>query len=430
MIVLSSLQHLLLNDSNVSQSWRWRLLVAASCALFAGIWLSYLAQHFIGLANYPYDVDGWGHVIGKVESGSLGCDYRFDDAYNPYRGFLLPILFAESYCLLGMPEAVQVLNVVLHMAATFIFVYYFAMAFSSLLLPALTAIAWALWPAYDFLHGYYFSEQIGGLLLVIAVVLLLSLLRAHGWQRRQLWQSLWLALTLALLINVRSAALLFVAAVTLWVIVLIIKRAASVRHALVFSVSLGVLLSIQPAVNYSQLQAFVPFTTQGGFALHEGTYLPGDDQPASYLRQIPEFNQREAGTQGMSPVQQNAYWKGLAMANIKADPQGQLVLLSRKLLRFWINLPAHQWIPTTKSLIVGLPLLLLWLMVLAFHQAPLLRPLLLATLSIWLMHGAIHSEYRYSYVVFPMTGLACLLFVRERLAILAKRSGMRSDDKD
>jgi hypothetical protein len=100
------------------------------------------------------------------------------------------------------------------------------------------------------------------------------------------------------------------------------------------------------------------------------------------------------------------------------DPVGQIQLLVKKSLRFWANIPGYSWIPTTKSLIIGLPLLLLWLFNLWGNRNPVMHVLNITVLTTWAMHAAIHSEYRYSYVVLPIILIAVFFMLKRFLVCL------------
>ncbi|MDP5132708.1 MAG: hypothetical protein NWQ54_17680, partial [Paraglaciecola sp.] len=125
--------------------------------------------------QYPYDVDGWGHLVNTLASNNLRqCEFSVFDAYNPDRGFLLPYIFALSYCVFGFVESVQVFNVLFHAMSCFIVVFFISNKVNSLILTSSSVLLWSVWPAYSYLHGYYFSEQIGALLILVVAVLMLK----------------------------------------------------------------------------------------------------------------------------------------------------------------------------------------------------------------------------------------------------------------
>jgi thiol:disulfide interchange protein len=76
--------------------------------------------------------------------------------------------------------------------------------------------------------------------------------------------------------------------------------------------------------------------------------------------------------------------------------------MAKKSLRFWFYIPGYEWLPTIKSLLFALPIFILWLIgVFNWKTSKINLLAVLLVLGTWLMHTLIHSEYRYSYVVFP-----------------------------
>jgi hypothetical protein len=401
-------------DEAVSQQSAMRIKGAILASITSLCIVAFYAVGELNTSTYPFDLDSWGHLItSAVSQGQeLSCSFSLLQAHNPNRGYLVPAIFGWSYCITQLPEAVQILNALLHAAAGGILVLGLAKPLKSLIIPAAGILIWSAWPAYSFIHGYYYAEQIGAFFTLSVTVLYVILV--HEDKVRGVI-ALTAALFLGLLINVRPSSLLLVLVALIFLIIrLRQQRLLLAGCLLLFSATYATL----PFMNYKIFDTFVPLTTQGGFALHEGTYLPGDDLPANALRKIPEFNVIEAKAAHLNPLEKDKYFKELAIQQIMEDPVGQMQLLVKKSLRFWANIPGHSWIPTTKSLIIGLPVFLLWLFNLWCNRNPVMHVLNIAVLTTWAMHAAIHSEYRYSYVVLPIILIAVFFMLKRFLVYL------------
>ncbi|MBI3263419.1 MAG: hypothetical protein HYZ58_09745, partial [Acidobacteria bacterium] len=158
--------------------------------------------------------------------------------------------------------------------------------------------------------------------------------------------------------------------------------------------------TIRNLLAYGEL---IPFTTDAGLVLFQGTYLPGDDGITFRLREIPEFRRLEEQQQGKDPITQMHAWRALALQQIRANPIGQLRLCLRKAIRFWTYLPEHSWVPSWKTgLIAGLCLPLALIGVLARPQGLLVQLCAIFAGGLWLVHGLVHAELRYNFPVLPM----------------------------
>jgi hypothetical protein len=165
------------------------------------------------------------------------------------------------------------------------------------------------------------------------------------------------------------------------------------------------LLTIAPWTirNYVRFGEFIPFTTESGKILFQGTFVRGDAVIMNELRLNQEFRQLESGERAMGPIEQYRYWRGLALAQIAEDPAGQLRLVVRKAVRFVAYLPAHSWWPAWKTGVVAavtLPLALIGFWVRRRDLAAQLCGIWFG--SLWLAYALVHSELRYSFPVLPM----------------------------
>src|SRR5262249_8123483 len=153
--------------------------------------------------------------------------------------------------------------------------------------------------------------------------------------------------------------------------------------------------------NYWVTGEFIPFTTEGGKILFQGTYLPGDDVGMSELRRDAGFAALEAA-EPADPVEQYRYWRRLGAEPGKADPARQAELCLRKAVRFWTYLPAHGWVPGWKTAAVAavaLPLAA-WGAVRG-RRTRLAQLCVLWVGGLWLFHALVHAELRYNFPVLP-----------------------------
>jgi hypothetical protein len=173
-----------------------------------------------------------------------------------------------------------------------------------------------------------------------------------------------------------------------------------------------------PMRNLLVYNAFVPFTTEGGQVMFQGTYVKGDDDVHNNLQKLPEFSWLEKQVREKSEIDQDQYWKALAIEQIRQDPIGQGRLLARKILRFWLYLPAHSWIPSSKTLVFAI--VFLPLAAFGVWRGRRLLVVQLCTLwvcALWLFHGIVHTELRYNFPVLPMVFMLSIIgitFVVER----------------
>jgi hypothetical protein len=172
-----------------------------------------------------------------------------------------------------------------------------------------------------------------------------------------------------------------------------------------------------PIRNYLVTSELILFTTEGGKILFQGTYLPGDDLRMNLLRQLPAFAALETA-QPADAIEQYHYWQQMALEQIRADPVAQARMCVRKVVRFWMYLPAHSWVPAWKTGLaaaVFLPLALIG--VLRGWRRPLVQLCALWVGGLWLFHGIVHAETRYNFPVMPMMFLLAALGVLELAAL-------------
>jgi hypothetical protein len=161
-----------------------------------------------------------------------------------------------------------------------------------------------------------------------------------------------------------------------------------------------------PIRNLIVHDALIPFTTEGGKILFQGVWLPGDDAMFADLRRMPEWNRLEAAEKGLSAPEQYRYWQSMAKAQVRIDPLGQVRLIVRKAVRFWMYLPQFSWVPGWKTAAAAALVLPLAIVGLIAGRGSLLVMVCAAWVGgLWLFHALVHSELRYNLPVLPMAFL-------------------------
>jgi len=370
-------------------------LAVGAALLVAGIVSFYVWNAITHSRGLPYDLDGWGHLIAKMQAS--GETWRLlPQAFHPERGFAVPFLFGVTYCLLGIPESVQIFNILLQSISAVLLVGFFGKYLKNPLLGACIALSWAVWPPTRYVYGYYMAEPLLGLICLLmwgSAVILLHQPKKHV--------AAFYGMLLAFALYVKSSTLLTVFLLLLFLSGLFYRM----RHyAVLAALWLAFVLaySIWPLYSYITYQRVLPMTINGGFVLHMGTYLPGDDMSARYLRTLPEYWAIEANAP-QEPVERDAYFRKLAIEQITREPIKQFLLLIKKILRFWFYIPRAHWLPTPKTFIVMTPLLLLAAIgAFSNRSEHLAQAAGIIILAMWALHSAIHSEFRYNFPVLPM----------------------------
>ena len=112
----------------------------------------------------------------------------------------------------------------------------------------------------------------------------------------------------------------------------------------------------------------------------------------------------------LSPLDEYAYWQQLAFAEIRRDPLGQLVLIVRKTIRFWVDLPNFTWIPRWKTALAAaicLPLAVIGAWV--TRGQILTQVAVLWVTGLWMFYGIVRCQQRYNFPVLPLLFLLAML---------------------
>jgi hypothetical protein len=350
----------------------------------------------------PADLDGWGHLIGPIQASG----HRFAALFSEpslWKGPVVPFVFGLSYYLIPCGDTVLVFNVAAFaLAAGCLFTAFTALG-AGRYTAALAVLLWVFYLPHRYVFGYYYAEPF--LSLLVAGVFLL----AGRLITRPAWPAAFACGALAgLLLLSRAPYLLVVLALPVW----LWFHLGAKRVGYVALFVLGLVLTFSPWTvrNYLVHGEFIPFTLEGGKILFQGSYLAGDDSIMDNLRQIPEYNEIEKTEVGKSAVEQYRYWQALALEQIRRDPAGQLRLCLRKALRFWVYLPDHSWVPSWRTGVVAalcLPLALLG--VVGQWRSPLVQLCAVWAGGLWLFHTLVHAELRYNFPVLPMMFLAAVV---------------------
>ncbi|MGQ8364671.1 hypothetical protein [Glaciecola sp. 1036] len=404
-------------DSKLSESAKFQLIANIGFFVLAGIYIYFQAQYQVSLKSLPYDLDGWGHLVEKlVAQQELGCNISATSAYSPERGYLLSLLFAGSYCLMGIPESVQIINALFHLLTCVALILFISKISRSILLALAVSAVWTIWPAYSYLYGYYFSEPIGAFLVILLTFLTHKIFTEKETSAKNYVLAIALGILMGVLINVRPSSLFFIAG--LFIFSFFILRHQKRLIAICAAGFLIVYASL-PILNYQQFNTFIPFTLQGGYALFLGNHIPSQGAPAGNARELAEFRQIEENAKDLNALEKDKYFKQLAIKDAIANPVESAQLLVRKAFKYWMYIPSDSWKPSNKSLIIGLPLLILWLVSLFKNRQLIFYIATLAIVSHWAMHTIVHSEYRYAYVTLPLVlfsvGHMLLKFIRDKI---------------
>jgi hypothetical protein len=377
-------------------AWLYPVAAAVLVTLWSGTH-AYLEQRHRTL---PLDLDGWGVLVEKQQAEGRSLATLFGTP-SLWKGPVVPFTFGLVYFVVPTPYAVLGFNaIVLGLAA----LAYCRGAITLGATPWAAALAvlvgWVAYPPHWQIHGYYFAEHFIALLAGCLFWLAAGIVRDP-----RTGHPLLAGLVAGLLVLARPPFIAVVGGLGLW----FLGRRYRWRVTLFYGAGLLLVYCPWPVRNLVVERTFLPFTTEGGKILFQGTWLPGDDQGMGALRAMPEFQAIERTEEGLTPIQQYRHWQGLVRQNVRQDPGGQIVLCVRKAMRFWVYMPKDSWVPAWKTaafavVFLGLTAVTLW----RSWRWPLVRLAALFVGGLWLVHTILHSELRYHMPVLP---LLCLLAV-------------------
>lgn len=371
--------------------------------LIAGIYAGLSAWTEQAARIYPLDIDGWGILINRLKN--YGCNFSllFREP-SLFRGPIVPFLFGLTYYIAPFDGSVLVFNsFAFSLAAGCLFAGFCYLGVNRI--AAMSAIfCWIFFSyGYRFIFGYYFAEPTISLLSSLLFLFISRTVLTAGTSTAFFSGGI-----AGLLLMVRAPFLFVVSGIPIifWL------NLSEARGKIIGLFCSGLLFIFipWPLRNFLMYGDFIPFTIDGGIVMFQGTYLKGDDDIINNLREIPEFAEVEKTASEKSPIEQDRYWKALAIEQIRRDPLGQLRLCIRKVLRFWLYLPAHSWIPTLKTSIVAIIFLpLACFGVLRGRHFPIVQLCTLWVSGLWLFHGIVHTELRYNFSVMPMMFMLAIL---------------------
>jgi hypothetical protein len=182
------------------------------------------------------------------------------------------------------------------------------------------------------------------------------------------------------------------------------SKRGSIKLGATFAVVLALVYLPWPIRNLTAHGGLIPFTGDGGQALFEGTWIPGDARTMGELRKMPEFRAIEEKMQVLPPVARYREWQRMASAQIAAAPFAQARLVVRKGLRFWVFLDPYGWRPSMKTAAAAIVLLPFAIVGAWRARRTLVGQLAsIMILAVWAFHALVYSELRYNYSVLTLT---------------------------
>jgi hypothetical protein len=383
--------------------WRGTVLSAILAAAMIGCYAGWNAWKENRDRTVQVDIDGWGTLVQRLKAPGAGFGTLFS---NPslWKGPVVPFVFGLCYYAAPWDESVLLFNVIAVALAAGCFVIAFC-SFGVDPVSALPAVVlgFSYWP-HHLVYGYYYAEP----LLALLLALLLLLVRWTVSSERRIVALLTGGVAGSLLLA-RPPFLLPVCATPLLLWSHSSWRGNRAWRPFWFILGLAVIFTPWTVRNYLAYRELIPFTTEGGKILFQGTYLPGDSVTIDEIRQLPEFAKLESA-EGQNAIDQYRYWRTLAIQQICEHPLAQLRLCVRKAVRFWTYLPRHSWMPSWKTALVAAIALPLALMGVLLRRRLFLCQLCAVWITgLWVLHALVHAELRYNFPVLPLVFLLAIL---------------------
>jgi hypothetical protein len=381
------------------RQWLIALAVALTSAAYGG----YQAWSIQLTRTLPLDLDGWGELARRIAASGHVWSVLLGPP-SLWKGPVVPFIFGLVYAVWPRPESILVFNVLCFALAAFLLALSWLRLGAPPIAAVLALLAWIFYPPHSYVYGYYLAEPVLVLASTITFVLFVAAMRT-----RRLVYFLATGLSAGILVLIRAPFVLVVVAMVVMTFIALRRT----RPAAAVCLILGILVSYGPwpMRNYLHLGWPLPFTMEGGKILFQGVYIAADDaQSFVELRKRPEFARLEQAASRMPPRQEYVFWQRLAFDEIRRDPTGQLVLIVRKTIRFWVDLPNFTWVPRWKTAVaaaVSLPL--------AVWGAWTTRPQLLTQAAVlwvgglWAFHGIVRCQQRYNFPVLPLLFLLSML---------------------
>jgi hypothetical protein len=398
----------------------WRLAAALGLfgALVAG-WLAYAEQaHRV----HQLDIDGWGVLATRMQAPGA----RFTDLFHEpsfWRGPIVPFVFGVVMAIFQADASILVFNALVTGLAAAVFVATLTWLGVTPLLAGAAVACWLLYLPHHFLYGYWLAEPTVALFvaLMLAAASLALVKRHAGW-------AVAAGAVAGLLILSRPPMLLALGTMTLF---LAFSKRGSIKLGTVFAVALALVYLPWPIRNLAVHGTLIPFTGDGGQALFEGTWIPGDARTMGELRKMPEFRAIEERMQVLPPVARYKEWQRMASTQIAADPAGQARLVVRKALRFWVFLDPYGWRPSMKTAAAAIVLLPLALVGAWQARRTLVGQLAaMMIVAVWTFHALVYSELRYNYSVLTLTIVLAGIGAASLAEVVVSRAQRRASPED
>jgi hypothetical protein len=379
-------------------------------ALVAGAWAGFNAWNEQRGRTLPLDLDSWGHRVATMQAEGRSLRGLFADP-SLFRGPVVPFVFGLCYFVAPVETSVLAFNALWFALTAGVLFDAFRRLGAARWAALAAVLLWVFYPPSRLLFGYYYAEPVLGLLSAALFWLAARMLVRPGGAA-----ALATGLVAGVLLLARGPFILVILALpfALWLIRRVPLRVLAWYAA-------GVAFAFSPWLirNLIVERELIPFTTEGGLVMFQGTWQRGDAVRIEWLRKYPEYRELEEGAKGKSEVEQDRYWRSLALAQVRDDPGGEILLCVKKGLRFWAYVTPNAW--TLEGMTAPLVVVTLALAAAGSwrnRRAPLAQLCLLWVCGLWLVHAVIYAEMRYSFPVLPMLYLlAVSAFSRPALVV-------------
>lgn len=344
------------------------------------------------------DADGYASYGFRIAEGRGLVDES--DQPTAFRGPIYPLVCAGLALVFGpFLEVVQVAQCVFYALANGL-IGYLAYRYSGQLRVVVLMMAGVMgfWPAYPW-FCHIFTEPLFMLLLALILWAWTEMIWRPSWKKHLVTGFL---LGVGTLCRPELAVLIVI---PLWDTL----RGAGWRrkgwHG-VGLILLGFALCEVPWVvrNWLQLGRVILSADHGTMIFFLATWYQEANWHGNPLHEPERFPPAGEGFWKLPVEERNKIFLQLARQNFREAPGQVLLLFPKRAMMFFFQYPPRGWLPTWKSLLLGIPLY--FLAVVGYRRSGLelkrfLRQALWTIGVLWVVHTALVSEFRYSCPVQP-----------------------------
>ena len=360
-------------------------------AVFALVWGGFWAWHEQKSRDFPLDVDGWAKI---THQGFSDTEILRQLIGHPslWKGPIVPTIYGLVYIAIDNPYTPIGVNILGFALSVGLLHRMMILHGGNHYAAFISIIMWVIFPPFRQLYGYYFAEPLIALFSTILFALVLS----------RPYRPFAIGLFAGIVLLARSPMLLVVLAIP-WTVAM--PNGWNRRSwAMLYMLGLAITFAPWGIRNAIVTGTYIPFTAEGGLTMYHGTHLEAESIHWEKLVQQPEVAKLHANAPtDEHPGEKMHYWSGLAKEQVVADLPGQMLHGLRKTMRFWMNVPDGEWLPTWKS---GIPMLIV--LPLGFYtmirdrRHRIVKMMTLWIIGLWAMHAVVFGLLRYSYPVMPM----------------------------